>query len=181
VHLLDVVQFALDEAMPVTISAQGGRFYVDDNTETPDTMLATFQYPGFIGCYESRTANALPIYNEGYGTAFHGTKATLVVNRGGYTIYPGKKGAEPVSENSKEMSTMNVPHWRNFQESIRSRQKPIADIETCVRTTATCVLANLAMRHHTTLDWDEKAFTVKQHEAKPWLKAKYRAPWKLEA
>jgi hypothetical protein len=31
-----------------------------------------------------------------------------------------------------------------------------------------------------TLDWDDKAFTVKQHEVKPSLKAKYRSPWKLE-
>jgi hypothetical protein len=49
-----------------------------------------------------------------------------------------------------------------------------------VRTTATCVLANIAMRHGMTLDWDERAFTVKQHDAKQYLKAKYRPPWKLE-
>jgi hypothetical protein len=49
-----------------------------------------------------------------------------------------------------------------------------------VRTTATCVLANLSMRHGVTLDWDDKAFTVKQQNIKPFLKAKYRSPWKLE-
>jgi hypothetical protein len=73
-----------------------------------------------------------------------------------------------------------VPHGHNWLDCIKSRQKPIADIETCVRTTATCVLANLSMRHGVTLDWDAKAFTVKQPEIKPFLKAKYRAPWKLE-
>jgi hypothetical protein len=31
-----------------------------------------------------------------------------------------------------------------------------------------------------TLDWDEKAFTVKQQDIQPFLKATYRAPWKLE-
>ena len=75
---------------------------------------------------------------------------------------------------------MNVPHWRNFEECLRTRQKPISDIETCVRSSATCILANLALRHGATLDWDDKAFTVKQHEIKPFLKAKYRSPWKLE-
>jgi predicted dehydrogenase len=144
VHLLDVVQFAFDEAMPVSITAQGGRL--------PDTMLATFRYPGFVASYERRAGNP-------YGAAFHGAKATLMVNCGA--------GA-------------HVSHWKNFLECIRTRAKPISDIETCVRTTATCALANIAMRCGMTLDWDEKAFTVKQPEAKQYLKAKYRSSWKLE-
>ncbi len=180
VHLLDILQFAFDETMPTSISAQGGRFYVDDNTETPDTMLVTYRYPNFIGSYESRTVNPMPIYNDTYGTSFHGTKATLMVNRGGYSLFPNAKGAEPIVERSKEMADMNVPHWKNFMECIRSRQKPISDIETCVRSSATCILANLAYRHGVTLDWDDKAFTVKQHDVKPSLRAKYRAPYKLE-
>jgi predicted dehydrogenase len=180
VHLLDIVQFAYNEQMPVSIAAQGGKMYVNDNTETPDTMLVTYRYPGFIGSYESRTANDYPIYNNTYGTSFHGTKATLMVNRGGYWIFPNEKGANPVEETNKELSAMNVPHWKNFLECIRTREKPISDIETCVRTTATCVLANLSMRHGVTLDWDDKAFTVKQQQVKPYLKAKYRSPWKLE-
>jgi hypothetical protein len=36
------------------------------------------------------------------------------------------------------------------------------------------------MRFQTRLDWDEANWTVKQDAVKPELKAKYRAPWKLE-
>jgi predicted dehydrogenase len=180
VHLLDIVQFAFDEAMPQSISAQGGRFYASDNTDTPDTMIATYHYPGFVGSYESRTVSPYPIYNDTHGTAFHGSKATLMVNRSGYAVFPNAKGAQPVEEHSREMAEMNVRHWNNFLECVRSRQKPVSDIETCVRSSATCILANLALRHNTTLDWDEKAFTVKQANMKPFLKAKYRSPWKLE-
>ncbi|HEY1339709.1 MAG TPA: Gfo/Idh/MocA family oxidoreductase [Bryobacteraceae bacterium] len=179
VHLLDIVQFAFDEAMPVSISAQGGRFYVTDNLETPDTMLASFRYPGFVGSYESRTANPFPMYDATYGTSFHGTKATLMVNRSGYWIFPNEKGAPKVEETSREMAEMGGRHWQNFLDCIRSREKPIADIETCVRSSTTCLLANLALRHSTTLDWDDKAFTVRQADAKKYLKANYRAPWKL--
>jgi len=180
VHLLDIVQFAFDEAMPVSISAQGGKFYVKDNLETPDTMLATYRYPGFLGAYESRTANPFPYYEHTYGTAFHGTEATLMVNRDGYWIWPVAKGKEPVAETSRELADMNVPHWKNFLECLRTRQKPVSDIETCVRSTTTCLLANLALRHGVTLEWDEAAFTVKQRDIKPFLKARYRSPWKLE-
>jgi predicted dehydrogenase len=118
VHLMDIVQFAFDEAMPVSITAQGN---------APDTMLATFRYPGFVASYERRPGNA-------YGTAFHGTKATLMVNR---------------------VADTHVSHWKNFLECVRTRGKPISEIETCVRSTATCVLADIAMRRGMTLDWDE--------------------------
>src|SRR5205085_4294757 len=91
VHLLDIVQFAFDEQMPTAVTAQGDKYYVTDNTETPDTMLATFHYPKFVGCYESRTANPYPMYGDaGYGTAFHGTEGTLLVNRGGWKLWMGK-------------------------------------------------------------------------------------------
>jgi len=180
VHLLDIVQFAFDEAMPSGISAQGGRFYCTDNTETPDTMLVTYRYPGFIGAYESRTQNAFPLYNSGYGTAFHGTKATLMVNRGGYTIFRNGLGSTPVVENNHELASMNLPHWQNFMQCIRSRQRPASDIENCARSTLTCVLANLSMRHDLTLTWDDRAMTVREPAALPHLEARYRAPWKLE-
>jgi len=181
VHLLDIVQFAFDEVMPTSISAQGDKYYVTDNLETPDTMLATFHYPAFVGCYESRTCNPFPLYDAGYGTSFHGTEATLMVNRGGYKLWKVGKGAtEPVDVHDKSMADMNVPHWKNFLECIRTRQKPQSDIETCVRSTVPCLLANLSMRYRTWLDWDEKAFTVKQPEMKQYLQENYRAPWKLE-
>jgi predicted dehydrogenase len=180
VHLLDIVQFAFDEAMPVSISAQGGKFYATDNLETPDTMLATYRYSGFLGAYECRSANPFPWYKNTSATAFHGTTATLVVNRDGYWIWPAEKGKQPAAETTHNMADMHVLHWKNFLECLRTRQKPASDIETCVRTTTTCLLSNLALRHGVTLDWDEKAFTVKQHDMQPFLRANYRSPWKLE-
>ncbi|HYW45070.1 MAG TPA: Gfo/Idh/MocA family oxidoreductase [Bryobacteraceae bacterium] len=180
VHLLDIVQFAFDEAMPVSISAQGGRLYVADNTETPDTMIATCRYPGFVGSYESRTANPYPMFDDSYGTAFHGAEATLVVNRNSCVVFPTARKAEPVVEKNPALAAMNVPHWRNFLECIRSRRKPVSDIETCVRSSVTCILANLALRHGVTLDWNGRTFTVAQEAVQPFLKANYRSPWKLE-
>jgi len=56
----------------------------------------------------------------------------------------------------------------------------MSDIETCVRSSTACILANLSMRHKTWLDWDESSWTVNQNHIRPYLKAKYRSPWKLE-
>ena len=181
VHLQDIVQYAFDEVMPVKISALGDRFYVTDNTETPDTMLATYQYPKFVSTYESRTVNPTPMFDESYGTAFQGTKGALVVNRGGYKVIPAGKSDLQASEDKEPAKrVMNELHWANFLECIKSRQRPISEIETTARTSISCLLSNIAYRTGLTLDWDDKAKTVKQVAAKKFLKAQYRAPWKLE-
>jgi predicted dehydrogenase len=181
VHLQDIVQYAFDEIMPVKVSGLGARFYSEDNTETPDTMLATYQYPKFISSYESRTAAPTGMFDEGYGTAFMGTKGTLVVNRGGYKILPaGKSGLKAFEDKDRAKGQMNPLHWQNFMDCIKSRQRPISEIETTARTSMTCILSNIAMRIGMTLDWDDNAKTTKQVEARQYLKANYRAPWKLE-
>lgn len=180
VHLQDIIQYAYDEVMPVKVAALGSKFYVDDDAETPDTMIATYQYPHFETTYESRTVSPTPLFGEGYGTAFMGSKATLVVNRGGYKILYNEKGKDPFEDHAKEKSTMNVPHWENFLACIKSRQKPISEIETTVRTSITCILSNLAMRYNTVLDWDDEKKTVKQEDMRKHLKLHYRSPWKLE-
>ncbi|MDR3702011.1 MAG: Gfo/Idh/MocA family oxidoreductase [Candidatus Sulfopaludibacter sp.] len=178
VHLLDIVQSAFDEAMPGNVAAQGGKFYVTGNTETADTVQATYRYPGFVASYQCRIGSAGD--DDTCGAVFHGTRATLAVNRSGYAIYPNQKGAAAQVVRHHEMAAANVAHWKNFRESVRSRRKPASDIETCVRSTVTCLLANIALRQGMNLRWDDRAFTVKQSEARPFLKAPYRAPWKLE-
>jgi predicted dehydrogenase len=182
VHLIDPIHQCFDEVMPYSISAMGGKLWVKDNRDTPDTLLATYRYPKFLMSYESRTCNPMPMFGHGAGTSIHGTEGTLIVNRGGCWVTPRKGSAlaEAAWEKMPEMSQMNVPHWQNFLDCIKSREKPTSDIETCVRSSTVCILANVSMRSKLWLDWDEKNWTVKQDAAKPYLKARYREPWKLE-
>jgi predicted dehydrogenase len=184
VHLIDPVHQCFDEVMPTAVVALGNKFYVKDNTETPDTMEATFEYPKFLLTYESRTANPLPLFgrNQGAGTTIHGTEATIFVNRSGCWIIPNDKSKVEAQawEKDSEMSQMNVPHWKNWLACVKSREKPMSEIETCVRSSTTCILANLSMRFKSRLDWDEKNWTVQQSAVKPHLKLRYRSPWKLE-
>lgn len=183
VHLIDPIHQCFDEVMPNAVVALGDKFYVQDNVQTPDTMLATFHYPKFLASYESRTCNPMPMFhNAGAATSIHGTEATLIVNRSGCWLVPnrGSKVVEQTFENDNAMRDMNVPHWKNFVECIRTRKKPISDIETCVRSSTVCILGNLAMRSKSRVDWDEKKWTAEQDAVKPFLKSHYRAPWKLE-
>ena len=184
VHLIDPLHQCFNEVMPTAIVALGEKFYVKDNRDTPDTMHATFEYPKFLMTYESRTANPMPLFgrNQTNGTVIHGTEGSIFVNRSGCWIIPNEKSslkAEAWEKNS-EMGEMNVPHWKNWLDCVKTRERPMSEIETCVRSSTVCLLANLSMRYKTRLDWDEKNWTVAQDAVKPHLKARYRAPWKLE-
>jgi hypothetical protein len=97
-------------------------------------------------------------------------------------VIPNEKSSLTAStwEKDPAMSDMNVPHWKNFIACIKTREKPISDIETCVRSSTVCLLANLSMRYKSWLDWDEKNWMVAQDAVKPYLKVQYRSPWKLK-
>ncbi len=183
IHLIDPLHQCFGEVMPTVIDAMGGKFYVTDNTETPDTMMATFFYPKFLVSHESRTCNPMPMFglNQGAGTVIHGSEASVFVSRSMCRLIPNDRSkGDSVWENNAEMRQMNLPHWQNWIECIRTRQKPVSDIETCVRSSTVCILANVAMRSKVRLDWDERNWTVAQESARRMLETKYRAPWKLE-
>ncbi|MBV8819058.1 MAG: Gfo/Idh/MocA family oxidoreductase [Acidobacteriaceae bacterium] len=194
VHWLDIVQMAFNEEMPSEITAMGGKYFIKDNTETPDTMEVTYTYPsGWIATYERRAANGQSMFGKGGGILFCGTKGTMFVDRGGYQIVPERAMTRPPEPGQRpeftplmEPSEMkaedsgNLNHWANFLECVKTRQKPISDIEICNRSTATCLLGNVALRSKLRLTFDQQKWTTEQAGAHPFLKREYRKPWKLE-
>jgi predicted dehydrogenase len=195
IHWLDIVQMAFKEEVPSEITALGGKLYVKDNTETPDTLEVTYLYPsGFVATYERRSANGQSMFEKGGGILFCGNKGTMFLDRGGYKIVPemrlkepremvnGRPVREPATAEAdvKSSDSGNANHWANFLECVRARQKPISDIETCQRSTSTCLLGNVALRSKLKLDWDAKKWTTAQGEARKYLTREYRKPWKLE-
>ncbi|MCI0365970.1 MAG: Gfo/Idh/MocA family oxidoreductase [Phycisphaerales bacterium] len=179
IHLLDIVQMAFDEACPTAITALGGKYYIKDNRDTPDTLQVTYEYPGFITTYENRLHNSQSMFNQGYGITFHGTKGTLFVDRSLYRLIPEKdSGLEPVEE--KSSNNHNMAHWENFIACIKSREKPASDIEIGHKSTATAILGNVSLRSRLRVDWDPRAETTPQAPARKYLHREYRKPWKLE-
>jgi hypothetical protein len=154
----------------------GGKFRLKDNRETPDTIHASYEYPGFCGTYENRYGNAQSMFDKNGGILFFGDKGTLFVDRSEYRVIP-EKGSDLKEEVVKSSNNSNMAHWSNFLECVRTRQRPISDIEKCYRSTATCLLANIALRSRSRLDWDGE--TIKQPEARKYMTREYRKPWKL--
>ena len=178
VHLLDIVLWAMNESYPNRVSAYGGKFLLQDNRETPDTIHASFQFDDFICTYENRTTNERRLEDRGYGISFHGTKGTLIVNRGELVVYPEDESQEPTSLKSSGGS--HSKHMGNFLDCVVSREQPICDIETGHRSTSIAILGNLAYRTGKQVDWDGKKERIQGNKAADkMLQPRYRKPWKI--
>ncbi len=178
IHLLDIVQMAFDEQMPTAITALGGKFWLTDNRDTPDTLQVSYEYPGFIATYENRNSNAESMFGKGYGILFHGSKGTLFVDRSLYKLVP-ERGSGLTEVEVKSSNNTNVAHWANFLECIKTRQKPASDIEICQRSTTTCLLGNIALRTRLRVDFDPKKWTAAQAEARKLFSREDRKPWRI--
>jgi hypothetical protein len=72
-------------------------------------------------------------------------------------------------------------HIRNFLDCVKSRQRPVADVEEGHLTAVMCHLGNIATRLQRSLKWDgEKEDFVGDREASRMLSRPYRKPWKLD-
>ncbi len=187
VHLLDIVQWATREAAPTAISALGGKFAIQDNRETPDTLTAVFEYPDFICTYENRDCNGEGINGHGYGIEFYGTDGTLFIDRSGFKIMPQSRrvGDEWVprmySMEYANVNDHNHDHVADFLRCIKKRERPVSDIEIGHRSTTTCLLANISYRVGRKIRWESESERIPDDpEAAAMLHRDYRAPWKLE-
>jgi len=201
-HEIDIVHWYMNVNGPTAVSSSGGRFALKDNGETPDVQDALFEYPGFTSAYSVREVSAGR--RAGAGLEFCGTKGSLVISRAGYEVFPdmktspsngitvfkGHRAGGPVREEVKPepwIQAVKEPgssdeqfdlHVRNFIDCIKSRQRPIADIEGGHRTTTACHIANLSFRLGRKLRWDvDKEEVVNDAEANRMLVRPYRKPW----
>jgi predicted dehydrogenase len=51
IHHIDIILWAMQVANPTAVSCSGGKFVVDDLADTPDTVEACWEFPGFVMQY----------------------------------------------------------------------------------------------------------------------------------
>lgn len=204
-HYLDLIQWALGQDAPRSVTAMGGKFVDFDNREVPDTLEAMWTYaPGTLVTFSqyngsaAADAAARPCEIE-----FRGTKGTLYFRGSGYEVVPGNVSAReypilspldraaargwrdgaPVVDPVKRSpggGDSTVAHARNFLDCIKTRQPCNCDIETGHRSTTATLIANIALKTNALLEWDAQAerFT-NNDQANELLNYAYRAPYAL--
>ena len=127
-----------------------------------------------------RYANGVVMIHGGpSGCTFTGTRGTLRIDRDHLTSDPAKIVKEPLGKDDVHLPK-SPGHHRNWLDCIRSRKRPVADVEIGARSVAITILGNLAYWNHRTLRWDPKKWEfVDDPKANKWLDRERRSPWKL--
>jgi predicted dehydrogenase len=206
VHYIDFIQWALGKEAPLAVTALGGRWAgIQDNREIPDTLEALWQYPGeTLVTFSQFNATAAPAGLRGGEIEFRGTKGTLYVQGNGYEIVPDaitenefpdrtpvnrayertwRQGEKPLIAPKKVTGDSDTAHHaRNFLDCVKSRQKCNCDIETGHRSTSATLLANIALKSRSLLEWDAEAEKFRNNvDANQVLRYQYRAPYQFPA
>jgi predicted dehydrogenase len=180
-HISDVAYWALDLKAPQTVSAIGGRYHLDDGTETPDSIEAQLSFPG-LNCAFRLHPRPLPGFEHmGHiGCVFEGTQATLVTSYDRHEIYVAGKKVEDMPA-----PALHIPdspgHLREFLDAIKARKlDTTCNVGYGHRLTKAGLLTNIALRSGTTLRWDDdREMIVGNPEAQRMLVESTRHAWTL--
>jgi predicted dehydrogenase len=193
VHRLDYARWALGAAveaqggslpaLPQKIFCLGGKWYFNDAQEWPDTLQVNFEYAsesgaGHILTYEMRLWAPYNYQGEGDGAMLFGDKGYIILGNNRWRAF-GERN-KLVAEGKAD--TSRVHHVRNFIESVRSRNKPSADLETVGHPSSMlCHVGNIAWRLGRQLRLDAATETfVGDDEANAMrTRPEYRKPWLL--
>lgn len=201
VHYVDMLRWCVGKDAPKAVTVMGGKYAMDDNREIPDTLQAMWDYDGMMLVFTQINANAAPGNMQKTEMIIRGTKGTMYLDLNGWEVVPEavteqalpqrtpvdrtlergyNPSKKPVIEGRKVTGRVtNHPHARNFLDCMKSRKKPNCDVLTGHLSTSATLIANVAYKTKSYLEWDSKAekFT-NNNAANQLLSYKYRAPYK---
>jgi predicted dehydrogenase len=120
-----------------------------------------------------------PDGEERGGVHFVGDKGIVYVDRGQLKSWPESIVKEPLGASEKPLYKSDE-HHQNWFDCIKTREKPICDVEIGARSVTVCHLGNLAYWNGRKLKWDPKKWEfVGDKEANSWRDRERRDPWKL--
>ena len=197
VHMLDTVRWMLGLGWPNRISSTGG-IYVQKGGESniADTQTAVFEYDELDCVWNHRTWGTPADPDYPWSFVLYGEKGTLkgstmqadFIPEGDNNgkpihfdvLYEKEKYPEDLTEKDIELNAAPATrlHMLDFLAAIDQGTKPIADIQEGHTSTASCIMANLAMALERPLVYDPKSITVvNDPEATKLLQRAYREGW----
>jgi predicted dehydrogenase len=181
IHALDRLRWILNLDAPTRVVASGGKYFYDDDQETPDTMTVTYEFPTCSVTWEHRVWSK----SSGSGAEIYGENGTLVFDRQGWHVDKGIEAADKGDPSGQAIE--GSIHQRNFIDCIKNssestESRPNADIEEGHKSTRLCHLGNIAFRTGRAIRFDTQTETCRDDaEANRLLSRSYRAPFVVPA
>ena len=154
-HFIDLARWGLGVDYPTRVTSSGGRYHWQDDQETPDTQVVTYDFPEKkTVLWEARSCNPRRLEGSATGVSFHGTDGTLIVDGNGYVIYDNDHNeiknsrtanGEPVDTAGPGFD-LDRDHLSNFIDCIHEGRRPVSDIRDANKSVHICHLGNIAHR-----------------------------------
>jgi len=197
VHMFDTARWMLGLGWPKRVSSSGGIFVQKEGkSNISDTQTATFEYDDLTVNWQHRSWGAPADPDYPWALFIYGENGTLKASTMRADFIPRDKKASPihfdclyerekypedVTEKGIELNAAPATrrHMLDFLAAVEKRTRPVADIEEGHISTASCILANVAMQLGRPLSYDPKKRVVAgDASATKLLRRPYRAPWR---
>jgi len=185
-HHFDITQWALgmDHSGPSEIlppekeGDQYGARLIYRGSKVGDEILVTHKKVVYEGPMRGRGGQVREAKEEN-GIHFIGTEGKIFVNRSVIISDPETILKEPIHED--EIFYFKSPgHHEDWMNCIKTRNRPIADVEIGARSVTVCHLVNLAYWHNRKLTWDPKKWEFPgDAEANAWRDRERRDKYQL--
>jgi predicted dehydrogenase len=174
-HHNDIAQWGLgtDDTGPVAVEGTGeepAKGPYSYNCHPNFTITDTYANGTKLICM-SKGENGVLFEGEGGQRIFVDRGKLLVSGRGLLD--------EPLPKDALRLYA-STNHMGNFIDCVRTRKRPICDVEIGNRSVNVCHIGNIALRTGKKLKWDPVKEQFDDAEANKWLSREMRPPWKLE-
>jgi len=200
VHEVDIARLGLGVTLPTKVSAMGGHLMFDDDQETPNNLMATFEFPNENGQGDKKkimqfevrhwisdrggldfktedTGNTYMTSSANtIGNTFYGSKGFMKKDVNHWESFIGKNHEPGASGNG------HGNHYQNFIDCIRANDKKLnnAPIEEGFYSCALIHLAHISYRLGRTLNFDPAAMkVVGDEQANAMLTKEYRKDFEI--
>ena len=186
IHEVDLCRWGLGVKHPTKVTAIGGHFMFDDDQETPNTMVASYEFNEggkkkmmvfevrhWISNHEAGIGGEKP--GNTVGNIFYGSKGYMIVD--GYGTYWTRLGKDQQPGPERKEGGSN---WGNFIAAVRSRKASDqnAPIEEGAASCSLMHLANISYRLGRTINFDGATETcLGDAEANRMCTREYRKPF----
>jgi predicted dehydrogenase len=181
-HITDVAFWAMDFKAPKHISAVGGRFFLTDTTETPDTVEAVLEFPGVLYMFSFRPTPLTGFEHIGQiGCVFEGSEASLVTNYETHEVWSRGKRVDDFPRPAQSIPD-SPGHLREFVDAVKNRNlDTTCNLRYGHHLNKFGLLANLSYRSGERLEWDDEHERILgDTKLNQQLMRQFRKPWRLK-
>jgi predicted dehydrogenase len=156
-HMIDLLCWGMNLRFPTKVSSFGGRYYYQDDWETPDTQTVSFEFGDKAGMlWEGHSCNSKLTENNAVGVIFYGDLGSVFIGGGdGYTVFD--KQNKIIKEVKSEVTIdpqnkvspaqhLDAIHILNFFDAITKGTPLFMKIEDGHCCTLLMQLANISLR-----------------------------------